>query len=234
MAQKGSGNGGNRPPAPFDWDRQRARAGVLLAEGELTDQEIAAEVGISVRQLYRWKQHPEFRKYVARRAAELGALETRFAIGRKARRLRALQGRWEDQEARREALKAVIAARAAEPELRELPGGETGLVIRRQRVLGAGENAHVVDEYEVDTALLQELRQIDKAMLEHEVQAAKELGQWVEKVAPTGPDGEEAYDDGRGFTDEEVEKLLGWVAARMGWGPATEAGQPGGVPPDGE
>lgn len=55
-----------------------------------------------------------------------------------------------------------------------IPGGETGLLVRKYKNLGSGDNARTVEEYEVDTGLLAELRA-------HEKQAAEELGQWITK-----------------------------------------------------
>jgi hypothetical protein len=69
----------------------------------------------------------------------------------------------------------VITARAAEYTGTSVVGGETGLVVRRYKMVGSGESAQLVEEYEVDTATIKELRAV------HE-QAAKELGQWESKV----------------------------------------------------
>jgi hypothetical protein len=49
-----------------------------------------------------------------------------------------------------------------------------GLLVRTHKQLGSAEYPNIVEEYEVDTGLLKELR-------EHEKQAAQELGQWSEK-----------------------------------------------------
>ena len=69
----------------------------------------------------------------------------------------------------------VIAERGADPAMAEVPGGPTGLLVHHIKQIGGGEFAERVDEYEVDAGLLRELR-------EHEMLAAKELGQWSEKV----------------------------------------------------
>jgi len=90
-------------------------------------------------------------------------------------RVFALRDRW-----RR--LQTVIEERAKALEMAGAPGGKTGLLCRRLKMIGSGKNAEVVEEYEVDPTLLREMRA-------HEEQAAKELGQWVEKgqVEVTGP-----------------------------------------------
>lgn len=162
-------------PAPFEWTKKRHLAAQLLAEDELSDIEIGTKVGINPRQLYRWRQHPEFAARVADIARKIGNTLLRISIAKRTRRVRTLEQRWL-------ALQKVIAERAADPSMTNVPGGTTGLLVRRQKGLGSGENFRVVDEYEVDTATLKELR-------EHEKQAAIELGQWAEKTELSGPDG---------------------------------------------
>lgn len=66
----------------------------------------------------------------------------------------------------------VIEARSKD--MAEVPGGDTGLLVRKLKSIGSGENTKTVEEYAVDTGLLSELR-------EHEKQAAQELGQWINK-----------------------------------------------------
>lgn len=194
--------------------RQKLHAARLLAEDELTDREVAARAGVSERQLYRWKREPAFAARVRALVAELGELSTRRAIGRRARRLRALDERWQ-------ALQRVAAERGADPGMAGVPGGATGLLVRTVRGVGSGPNFRVVEEYEVDAALLRELR-------DHERQAAQELGQWVEKLAPTSPDGEEPYR----ATDDEARAIVAAALARLGLelGAAGGGGPPG---PDG-
>jgi len=59
------------------------------------------------------------------------------------------------------------------------PGGATGLLVRDIKSVGAGAAAHIFPAFTVDIALLQEIRAL-------QVQAAKELGQWSEKVEQAG------------------------------------------------
>ena len=72
-------------------------------------------------------------------------------------------------------LQAVIEERAADPTM-QAPGSSTGLLTRTQKQIGSGDSAVTVEEYQVDTRLLKELR-------EHEKRGAQELGQWSEKSA---------------------------------------------------
>lgn len=152
---------------PFPWREPQVEAAQLLAEDDLTDEEIAAKVGISRRQLTNWKQHPDFRKRIEEITARMGDAALRHGIARRNRRLRALDDRW-----RR--MQQVIDERAVDPEMRAVPGGRTGLLVHNVKSVGKGDDFQVIDLYEVDVALLRELR-------EHEKQAAQELGQWTER-----------------------------------------------------
>ena len=73
----------NYTSPPWKWTKRRALAAVLVAEDELTDDEIAGRVGIKRLQLWRWKQRPEFSARVAEIANRIGALALRRAIGRR-------------------------------------------------------------------------------------------------------------------------------------------------------
>jgi len=99
------------------------------------------------------------------------------SIAVKEARIKAANERWLK-------LQIVIAERAVDPQMQDVAGGKTGLLSHDQKSIGAGPAAEVIDVYSVDTGVLKELR-------EHEVQVAKELGQWVEKSSGTltNPDG---------------------------------------------
>jgi hypothetical protein len=183
-----------------------------VARDELVDESIAKQVGISRSQLWRWKQHPEFRSRVEAVANKLGDISRRFTIAKFNARLKALDDRWHG-------LQAIVEARAADPAMQEAPGGDTGLLVRRRRMLGTGKNAVEVVEFVVDTRLLRELRALEK-------QAVIETGQWVDKVAPTDPSGGEEWQPS-GFTEEEIKTILSGLAVRLGLNPTdlqTETG----------
>jgi hypothetical protein len=218
MAPEGTNNPDKRPLTG-----RKGRAALLLAQEELTHEEISNQVGISRRQLFRWKQHPDFQAQVRELAAEMGELALRYAIGRRARRLKALDERWHALEKRRLQIQRVIQERAGHPDVAGKPGGETGLVVRQLKAVGSGPAAQVVEEYPVDVALLREEVALCKEMAAHERQAAQELGQWVEKVAPTSPDGEESYEP-RGYGDAERLAILEQLAARLGFAAAAAPG----------
>ncbi len=185
-------------------------AAQLLAEDELTIGEIAERIGITPRALYDWRQEPEFRAQVEAIAKEIGDAAMRNAIGRRARRVRALQDRWLR-------MQRVIEERGADAEFADVPGWTTGLLVRDAKMLGGGESAELVNVFKVDAGLLRELR-------EHEKQAAQELGQWVDRGEISGS---MTHEHSISLPDDELAKLIGAVFARLGAG----AAEPGGDGP---
>jgi hypothetical protein len=104
---------------------------------------------------------------VAAIAAKLAAEIRGKGLVELSNRVDALNQRWNR-------LHRVIDDRAKDPTM-TAPGAETGLLVRTHKQLGSAEYPNIVEEYEVDTGLL-------KALLDHEKQAAQELGQWSEKA----------------------------------------------------
>ena len=149
----------------FPWEPPHLKAATLLAEDELTDQEIATTVGVCRATLAVWKKHPEFAKRVQEVKVELGDVFLRYAIGRRLRRIRRL----EDNYCR---LQAVRDARAAD--MQGVPGGASGFLVRQFKTLGKGASAVVKEEYVFDAALERAMRELLK-------QAAMESGQWQER-----------------------------------------------------
>lgn len=161
-----------RKPAPqfppFKWNPQREEAALLLAKDELTDLQIAERLEIGQRTLVTWKLRPEFRQRIDDIQTEIRDRIRRHGIAVVENRVAALGDRL-----RR--MQQVIVERGASPEMENVPGGRTGLLVRDFK--GTGEDKESV--YYVDTALLREMR-------EHEKQAAQELGQWTEKSETNG------------------------------------------------
>jgi hypothetical protein len=156
----------------FEWTATRAEAAYLLAEDQLTDDQIAERLRLNRRTLTRWKDCPGFQARVAEHRDAIEQAITSRGIARRARRVEALDRRWEK-------MRSVIDARAADPDMAAVPGGPTGLLVRSYKQVGEDR----VEEYEVDAGLLRELR-------EHEKQAAQELGQWAVKITGSGENGE--------------------------------------------
>ena len=146
---------------------KQEHAAELLADDDLSDIQIAAEVGVSDRTIDRWKKLPEFQARVAVHRERLAQRIMAYGIARREMRIR-------DLDDRHRRLKQVIAARAVSL-AQEIPGGESGMLVKTVKVIGAGSAQQVIEEYPVDTGLLRELRA-------HEEQAAKEMGQWAEKT----------------------------------------------------
>lgn len=152
----------------FRWNRKREAAAELLAENILTVNEIAEKLGITSRAIYGWKKFPEFQLRIQQQVEEFRKKAKAEGLAVWENRLKAYNDRWKR-------MQAVMNERAADPQMADVAGGKSGLLIHRLKVIGKGDEAVTVDEYEVDAGLLRELRA-------HEEQAAKELGQWVEKT----------------------------------------------------
>jgi hypothetical protein len=184
-------------PAKSLTAREEQAAGVV-ARDEQTDDEIAASIGVKRRTLTRWRKRPDFAARVATLVEEAREAARAKTIANKQHRVARLQERSEK-------LDRVLAARAEQHA--GVPGGDTGLLVREPKIVkvyevknwrgnDAGDDPDgdddeqlqptgrvvVMHEYKVDTGTLAELRQIEK-------QAAQEVGEWVEKVAPTKGDG---------------------------------------------
>jgi hypothetical protein len=149
----------------------QARAAALVAADELSDAAIAAELGIGERTLYRWKELPAFQGAVAAHVAKVQAAMLRLDVAKRHKRLAVLD------DLHRKML-AVIEERGAAMK-DDAPGAGTGLIVRDLKVIGGGEHAQTVEVFAFDRAIVAEVRAT------HE-QAAKELGQWTEKVEHGG------------------------------------------------
>lgn len=152
-------------------DKRRAEAAQLVADGELTDEQIAERLGKSRSWLARLKRQGTFMARVLlivdkqRRDVEAEGIVLRQ------NRVNALNDRWRK-------MQVIVQERAADPKFQDVPGYKTGLMMHTVKSLGHGV---IVDLYALDGGLLGELRA-------HEEQAAKELGQWTEKFEHGGDD----------------------------------------------
>lgn len=144
----------------------RELAAQLVAEGRLTDEKIAAQLGCARRTLTTLKTKPAFQEHVKAIVAKLAEESLKFSIARREGRLAVQQ----DMEAR---LLKIVKERAQDPELAAIPGGQTGLICKTIKGIGKGDDFRVVEVYEADVALVKTLVGL------HE-QAAKEMGQFVE------------------------------------------------------
>lgn len=154
-------------PSDFTWASPQVDAAQLIAEGRLTQEDVAARVGVSLSTLKRWLRVSEFADRVDSLVDDYRKAVRRRGLAILERRVESVNDRWLR-------LRRVIEERADDPDMAEVPGGRTGLIVKDYKTVGAGESATVMPIYSVDTALLKEIR-------EHEKQAAQELGQWTEK-----------------------------------------------------
>ena len=179
--------------AEFRWTGQRERAAWMVAEDRLSNEAIAAAVGISRQAIDNWRRHPDFKARVDAHRQAFRHIILTTGIADKARRVEALHDRWQR-------LHQVIEARAADERHRDEPGWTTGLLVHQARFDKFGNQ---IDEYAIDTGLLAELRA-------HEKQAAQEVGDWVERKEHAGPGGGPiplAHVDLTNATDEDLDAL---------------------------
>lgn len=161
----------------FRWNEKKLQAAKLVAENNLSRERIAEEVGCGFSTLVKWKMDPDFKAKVAEYEAEIEAEMMRLPIAKRHVRVNRL-----NDLARR--LQVVIDDReSAYAEDEDIIGGRSGAVVKQIKSVGYGKDSRIVEEYAVDTALIRELRAIDE-------QAAKELGQWIDKGELTGKNGQ--------------------------------------------
>lgn len=178
------------------------KAVAFVVADDFSDEKIAEQVGVSRATIARWKKLELFKAACAKTIEESEKTILSVPIAQRRRRVDALQDRWKR-------MRRVIDARAADETMHVVPGGETGLLTRQYRGIGHGESFTMVEEFSVDTGLLREMRELEK-------QAAQEVGQWVDKLAPTNPDGTSEF---TGLTGEEraagIAAILGVAVARI-------------------
>jgi hypothetical protein len=175
----------------FQWSGKAEQVALLVAQDEQTDVEIATACKIGKRTLERWKHRPEF-------LARVQEHRDTWRAEIKAKGIADRQNRVDALNDRHERMQRVIEARA--DELADVPGGNTGLLVRQAKLVKVYETAGpppadqaaaegetlysakrdvIVYEYAVDTGLLKEMRETEK-------QAAQDLGQWTEKQEHAG------------------------------------------------
>ena len=216
--------------------RKQEQAAALVADDELTDEQIAAKVGVVRSTLSAWKTLDEFGARVDELIARMAAVAGRYAVARVDKRMARRQRTYDD-------LQQVIAERAEEARaqlaenarrLAEAPGlGDAPYRARRfgdirhvapgmttghvVRVETPGKHGVVV-EFKADTAILAELRALES-------EAAKDAGQLVQRLDVTS--GGKALAVGMdlsALSEEELDRRI--AAAARGEAPAAVPGQP--------
>jgi len=185
----------DKQPVLARFTAKMEEAAQLVAAGRLSFEDIATQLKIGERTLYTWRQRPQVRARVDAINAAFALTMQQYAIAQRARRVAALDDRHRRLEnlllARAEAYAGQTGGKV---EQLIVAGGDTGLLV--EQIKATGEGSYQV-EYVFDAAVVRELRA-------HEEQAAKELGQWVEKVAPVSPDGATAF---KGMADDDILRL---------------------------
>lgn len=192
-----------RPGAPkmsqkFALQKRQDDAAHLMAEGRFTLCEIASRCEIDRRTLFRWRAQPNFAAKVLTMTEQMNEAAMERGITRRAYRINQLSNMESD-------LRRVEEERAADPSMADVPGGKTGLVVRRP-VVGGGKVLGY--EYEVDHATI-------SAILDIHAQVAKELGQWTKLRAIEASVSHLSPDDPTRLSEEELEKGLKELVERI-------------------
>lgn len=150
----------------------RLKAVELVAQDAISDEAIAAEVGIAKRTLEHWKGVPIFAELVA---------ESRTAMAEAVRKqgIAAKQNRIDSYVSDFILTAQIMAERAEDSDISEGPGGKTGLVVRTIKGLGSGDNFTTVAEFAFDAALLTARQTLRR-------QIAEELGEWQDNLNLSG------------------------------------------------
>ena len=128
----------------FVWTKVKRRAATLVADDALGDEVLAAQLGIARCTLNRWKDHPDFKAEVASILAAYREQIVAEGIANRQNRVDALNDR-------HHRMVRVIEERAEDPDMEDIPGGTTGLMVRQRKQIGAGRDAQVIEEFAVDT-----------------------------------------------------------------------------------
>ena len=153
----------------FTWKAASERAAALVAAGNLSDFDVAQQVGVSRRTLARWKEEPEFGQRVTDLVKIAREEAKKYAISDKDARVGATNKRWLIvQEIVMEQLENYAARYRAVDE------NEAA-----QTEAGVAKDKSAEEIVGVDADLLREARQLE----EH---AARLLGQWSDKHEHSG------------------------------------------------
>lgn len=150
------------------------KAAVMLASGEYTRGQVAKEIGVTKASIDNWRMHDPL--FVERMKVETRIMAGKFleeGLALKGKRIQVLTNMYE---------RIMDAIEARGNSMPRVPGGSTGLVSRTFKSLGSGDNAETVEEHEIDTATVREIRAILRDV-------AEELGQVSTKNEITGPGG---------------------------------------------
>lgn len=168
----------------FQWTGKKVRAIELVAQDDLSDSEIAKDLGINKATLERWKRNPEFTEKVNEAKSARAAALRAEGIAIKQNRIDAAVARWND-------LETLRAERAADDHIASFPGGKTGFVaVDLKLVKTIIETTANDPEGPMTSTREYWVHSFDNtlwtAYLNIEKQIAQETGQWEEKSTING------------------------------------------------
>lgn len=161
----------------FAWTEQTEKAALLLAKADLTKGGIADLLKVDRRTIWTWEKNPKFKARVDELVDEIRKEILRVGIADSTKRIQYLN----DMAI---GILRVRESRADHESMRDVPGGHTGLLLRKvKRITVESEDSEgkthygqrEIVEHELDGTMLREFRDYMK-------QAAQELGQWVVKT----------------------------------------------------
>lgn len=158
--------------AEWKWTQARLIAAQLVAEGKKLA-EISQATKLTSATISRWSKETEFKDQVQQIQTEMAEALKRAGLRVKEYRLDKLNGIL----AR---IEQIIDGRAES--MATVPGGQSGLLVRKRKSIGWGDSCEKVEEYAFDRALVEEFREV----LKH---AAQEVGEWIDKKEMSGPEG---------------------------------------------
>ncbi len=165
---------------PWEWTSERERAAQLVADGQLTNDEIAARCDIARDTLQDWKRTAEFSARVQEHIASFRAKITADGLADRINQIAFIK-------ARLAAIRGIYRARG---ELNESAPGDTpiqkGLQVKtlkslrvtvksRKKKISDSEILKLVEEYAIDTATCSE----ERALLQH---LSILMGDWKQKT----------------------------------------------------
>lgn len=159
-------------PAPALTPEQE-EAALQTSEGR-SAQKIADQLKVTRKTIERWRQLPPFVARVREHQEELFRSIRAKGVAVIELRVRARQRRLN-------ALYSICKKRAANPKRGNAEWDDTGLVVRRDKMLGSGETAMLTTEFELDAAML-------KAMYDLEEGIATDMGQRRHRIDVNVPD----------------------------------------------